>query len=75
VTLFSSRSTARAKSNGPICVDGLFSNLLIKSGTGHKRLRCVPMEELDRRKNEALVAVTLCTGTLIACFGIVLAML
>lgn len=37
-------------------------------------VRCI-MEELDRRKNEALVAVTLCTGTLIACFGIVLAML
>jgi hypothetical protein len=32
------------------------------------------MEELDRRKNEALVAVTLCTGTLIACFGIALAL-
>jgi hypothetical protein len=33
------------------------------------------MEELDRRKNEALVAVTLSTGMLVACFGIVLAML
>ena len=31
--------------------------------------------ELDRRKGEALVAVTLCTGTLIACFGIALALL
>ena len=30
---------------------------------------------LDRRKGEALVAVTLCTGTLIACFGIALALL
>lgn len=37
-------------------------------------VKCI-MEELDRRKNEALVAVTLCTGTLIACLGIVLAML
>jgi hypothetical protein len=33
------------------------------------------MEELDRRKEEALVAVALCTGTLIACFGITLALL
>jgi hypothetical protein len=33
------------------------------------------MEELDRRKEEALVAVTLCTGTLIACFSIALALL
>jgi len=31
--------------------------------------------ELDRRKGEAVVAVTLCTGTLIACFGIALALL
>jgi len=41
--------------------------------------KAVRMEELDRRKGElhrrigeALVAVTLCTGTLIACFGIAL---
>ena len=33
------------------------------------------MEELDRRKEEALIAVSLCTGTLIACFGIALALL
>jgi len=33
------------------------------------------MEELDRRMEEALVAVTLRTGTLIACFGIALALL
>jgi hypothetical protein len=33
------------------------------------------MEELDRRKEEALVAVSLCTGMLIACFGIALALL
>jgi hypothetical protein len=33
------------------------------------------MEDLDRRKQEALVAVSLCTGTLIACFSIALAML
>ena len=31
--------------------------------------------ELDRRKGEAVVAVTLCTGTLIACIGIALALL
>ena len=31
--------------------------------------------ELDRRKGEAVVAVTLCTGALIACFGIALALL
>ena len=35
----------------------------------------VRMEELDRRKQEALVAVSLCTGTLIACFSIALALL
>jgi hypothetical protein len=34
-----------------------------------------PHERVDRRKEEALVAVTLCTGTLIACFGIALALL
>jgi hypothetical protein len=33
------------------------------------------MEELDKRKNDALVAVTLCTGTLIVCFSIVLVLL
>ena len=33
------------------------------------------MEELDRRKKVALVAVTLCTGMLIACFSIALALL
>jgi len=33
------------------------------------------MEEFDRRKEEALIAVSLCTGTLIACFGIALALL
>ena len=35
----------------------------------------VRMEDLDRRKEEALVAVSLCTGTLIACFSIALALL
>jgi len=33
------------------------------------------MEELDKRKNEALVTVTLCTATLIACFSIALVLL
>jgi hypothetical protein len=33
------------------------------------------MERLDRRKNEALVAVALGTGTLIACFSIALTLL
>jgi len=33
------------------------------------------MEELDRRKEEALVAMSLCTGTLIACFSIAFALL
>ena len=33
------------------------------------------MKELDRRKEEALVVVSLSTATLIACFGIVLALL
>jgi hypothetical protein len=33
------------------------------------------MEELDKRKEEALVAVSLCTATLIACFGLALALL
>ena len=33
------------------------------------------MEELDRRKEETLVAVSLCTGTLIACFSLALALL
>lgn len=32
------------------------------------------MESLDRRKNEAQVAVALCTGMLIACFSIALAL-
>src|SRR5437764_12448489 len=32
-------------------------------------------EHLDRRKQEAFVALSLCTGTLIACFGIALGML
>jgi len=43
----------------------------------NKRTRTdlVRMEELDRRKEEALIAVSLCTGTLIACFGIALALL
>ena len=30
------------------------------------------MENLDRRKQEALVAVSLCTGMLITCFSIAL---
>jgi hypothetical protein len=33
------------------------------------------MEELDRRKNEALVALTLCAGMLITCLSIALAMI
>jgi hypothetical protein len=33
------------------------------------------MERLDRRKNEALVVVAFGTGTLMACFGIALALL
>jgi hypothetical protein len=33
------------------------------------------MDELDRRKEEALVVVSLSTATLIACFGIALALL
>jgi hypothetical protein len=33
------------------------------------------MEELDRRKEEAPVAVSLCIGTLIACFSIAFALL
>ena len=33
------------------------------------------MEDLDRRKQVALVAVTLCTGALIAIFSIALALL
>ena len=33
------------------------------------------MEDLDKRKNEALVAVALCTGTLIACFGVAFALI
>jgi len=33
------------------------------------------MEELDRRKDEALIAMSLCTAMLIACFGLALAML
>ena len=33
------------------------------------------MEQLDKRKNVALVALALCTGTLITCFGIALALI
>ena len=33
------------------------------------------MEDLDRRKRVALVAVTLCTGTLVAVFSIALTLL
>jgi hypothetical protein len=33
------------------------------------------MDELDRRKEEALVVVSLSTAMLIACFGIALALL
>ena len=33
------------------------------------------MDDLDKRKQEALVAVSLCTGTLIACFAVALALL
>ena len=33
------------------------------------------MEDLDRRKEEALVAVSLCTGALIALFSIALSLL
>jgi hypothetical protein len=33
------------------------------------------MEDLERRKNEALVAVALSTGTLITCFSIAFALI
>jgi hypothetical protein len=33
------------------------------------------MEELDKRKEQALVVVSLGTATLVACFGIALAVL
>jgi hypothetical protein len=35
----------------------------------------VRMEDLDRRKEEALIAVSLCAGMLVASFGFALAVL
>lgn len=43
-------------------------------GKTYLRLESI-MEELDKRKNEALVAVALCTGTLITCFSIAFALI
>jgi hypothetical protein len=44
-------------------------------GTKLLKQHRVRVEELDKRKEEALVAVSLCTATLIACFSIAFALL
>ena len=60
--------------NAPLNVLSRITDFFIGTVQNCLRLEAI-MEDLDKRKNEALVAVALCTGTLIVCFGVAFALI